>query len=47
MSPSERLDHRLIRVKAAFELESEALQPVEVLDTAVAVGADLFVIGID
>src|ERR1700735_3409496 len=41
-----RRNNYLARVKAAFELKTQVLQPVEVLDAAVAVGADLLVIGL-
>ena len=39
-----RRNNYLARVEASFELKTQVLQPVEVLDTAVAVGADLLVI---
>ena len=40
------LDDRLLGVVGALELEAERLQPVEVLDRAVAVRADLVVLGL-
>ena len=38
-------DDDLARIEAALELEAQVLQPVEVLDAAVAVGADLVQLG--
>ena len=40
------LDHRLLRVVAALEVHTEVLKPVEMLDAAFAVGADLVVFGV-
>ena len=40
------LDHRLAGEVGALELEAQRLQPVEVLDRALAVGADLVVLGL-
>ena len=40
------LDHRLLRVVGALELEAQRLQPAEVLDRALAVGADLVGLGL-
>ena len=40
------LDHRFVRVVAALESDAEILEPVEVLDAALAVGADLVVLGL-
>ena len=41
-----RRDDDLAGVEAALELKTQVLQPVEVLDAAVAVGADLLVVGL-
>ena len=38
------LDDRLLRVVAALELETQVFQPIEVVDAALAVGADLVVL---
>ena len=40
------LDHRFVRVVGALEGDAEILEPVEVLDAALAVGPDLVVLGI-
>ena len=39
-----RLDDGLLRVVTALEVHTEVLEPVEVLDAALAVGADLVVL---
>ena len=39
------LDHRLVRVVAALEVNPQILQPLEMLDAALAVGADLVMLG--
>ena len=40
------LDHRFVRVVGALEGDAEILEPVEVLDAVLAVGADLVMLGI-
>ena len=40
------LDHRLAREVAALELETQVFQPIEMLDAAVAVRANLGVVGL-